>query len=42
MYKYALNGLFLQTNPLISRVTGNSTVALIIQAITQQGKVWRN
>lgn len=37
MYKYALNGLFLQS-PLISRIKGNSSAALQIQPITQQGK----
>lgn len=41
MYKDALNGLFFTDtaeSPLISRVTGNSKVALQIQPITQQGK----
>lgn len=41
MYKDALNGLFITDtaeSPLISRVTGNSKVALQIQPITQQGR----
>lgn len=41
MYKDALNGLFITDtaeSPLISRVTGNSKVALQIQPITQLGK----